>query len=190
MNYITKREIQIPETATKIELEDIKYIIYLWETENQGFIMKAFGGRRYRHDRFVAYKTEDLRQNELNKFIQEKRAIKQQNIDYKQAKKLREQEEFNEITPGDIFYTSWGYDQTNVSFYKLLKLKGKTGTFERLNSETVPGSEEFMSCDVKAGSGTGKEFTARFTGSTVKVDYGQRASKTTVDTSHYSSWYA
>tara|TARA_R100001224_G_C3953019_1_gene126405 strand:+ start:62 stop:634 length:573 start_codon:yes stop_codon:yes gene_type:complete len=27
---------------------------------------------------------------------------------------------------GDILYTSWGYDQTNIDFYKVVKLVGKT----------------------------------------------------------------
>lgn len=27
---------------------------------------------------------------------------------------------------GDIYYISWGYDQTNVDFYRVIKLRGKT----------------------------------------------------------------
>lgn len=30
------------------------------------------------------------------------------------------------IAIGDIFYSSWGYDQTNIDFYKVKKLIGKT----------------------------------------------------------------
>ena len=26
---------------------------------------------------------------------------------------------------GDIFYTQWGYDQTNIDFYQVVELKGK-----------------------------------------------------------------
>ena len=29
------------------------------------------------------------------------------------------------IKVGDIFYTSWGYEQTNVEFFKVVKLVGK-----------------------------------------------------------------
>lgn len=30
------------------------------------------------------------------------------------------------VKVGDIFYASWGYDQTNVDFFRVKKLRGKT----------------------------------------------------------------
>jgi len=41
------------------------------------------------------------------------------------------------IKPGDIFYTSWGYDQTNVDFYQIVSLSGKTGVKVRQIGATV-----------------------------------------------------
>lgn len=32
----------------------------------------------------------------------------------------------NKAKVGDVFYISWGYDQTNVDFYRIRKLRGKT----------------------------------------------------------------
>jgi hypothetical protein len=32
----------------------------------------------------------------------------------------------SKIKQGDIFYTSWGYDQTNIDYYKVKKLIGKS----------------------------------------------------------------
>jgi len=29
------------------------------------------------------------------------------------------------VKPGDIFYSSWGYNQTNITFYQVVKLVGK-----------------------------------------------------------------
>jgi hypothetical protein len=34
-------------------------------------------------------------------------------------------DETNENFLGKVFYTSWGYDQTNVEFYQVVGLKGK-----------------------------------------------------------------
>ena len=31
----------------------------------------------------------------------------------------------SKIKEGDIFYSSWGYDQTNIDYYKVTKLIGK-----------------------------------------------------------------
>ena len=41
---------------------------------------------------------------------------------------------------GDIFVSSWGYEQTNVDFYLCQSVKGKTGTFVRIGSKSVEGS--------------------------------------------------
>lgn len=41
------------------------------------------------------------------------------------------------ITPGTIFYSSWGYEQTNVSFYQVVRLSGKASVVVREISETT-----------------------------------------------------
>ncbi|MBK8009587.1 MAG: hypothetical protein IPK23_15045 [Rhizobiales bacterium] len=38
---------------------------------------------------------------------------------------------------GDIFRTCWGYDQTNVEFFELVALRGKTGVLRELKQERV-----------------------------------------------------
>lgn len=55
----------------------------------------------------------------------------------------------NEIKPvevGDIFEASWGWDQTNVDFYKVVSLtkSGKSANIVKIGAKTVPGSEGFM----------------------------------------------
>lgn len=48
---------------------------------------------------------------------------------------------------GDVFHTSWGYDQTNVEFFQVKEISktGKTCKVIQIGSSTVPGSEGFMS---------------------------------------------
>ena len=44
----------------------------------------------------------------------------------------------SEVKIGDILYTSWGYDQTNSEFYKVMKIVGKKYfTIQRLSQETT-----------------------------------------------------
>lgn len=38
---------------------------------------------------------------------------------------------------GDIFYNSWGYEQTNVTFWQIIKLTEKTVWFQPIAKETV-----------------------------------------------------
>ena len=49
---------------------------------------------------------------------------------------------------GDILYTSWGYDQTNVEYYQVTKAKGCFVTVHEIWQKRVPGTDGHMCCDV------------------------------------------
>jgi len=52
----------------------------------------------------------------------------QKNCWYIKENKIKSNEPKNElgIKVGDIFYMSWGYEQTNLDFFQVIALKGKT----------------------------------------------------------------
>jgi hypothetical protein len=52
--------------------------------------------------------------------------------------------ETEEIKVGDIMESSWGYDQTNVDFFKIVKMTGKTIWIQPVKSKFVSESG-FMS---------------------------------------------
>ena len=43
------------------------------------------------------------------------------------------------MTVGKIFYSSWGYEQTNIDFYKVVEVSksGKTITLQQIGSQVV-----------------------------------------------------
>ena len=43
----------------------------------------------------------------------------------------------HQIVRGDIFVCSWGYDQTNVDFYQVVKRTPKTVTVRQVAAETL-----------------------------------------------------
>jgi hypothetical protein len=45
------------------------------------------------------------------------------------------------IAIGDIFYSSWGYDQTNVDFYKVVSKTAKKVIVREVKSERVGGDK-------------------------------------------------
>lgn len=49
---------------------------------------------------------------------------------------------------GDILYSSWGYDQTNIDFYKIVRATDKSVWIQKIGSRSVEGSQGFMSCNV------------------------------------------
>ncbi len=44
-----------------------------------------------------------------------------------------------DIAVGDILYSNWGYDQTNIDFYQVLKRTAKQVTLRRLENRVVRG---------------------------------------------------
>lgn len=53
----------------------------------------------------------------------------------------------DEIKVGDIFHTHWGYDQTNLEYFKVVGFtkSGKSARVIQIGRKTVEGSEGFMS---------------------------------------------
>jgi len=43
------------------------------------------------------------------------------------------------MTVGKIYYSSWGYEQTNIDFYKVIEVSktGKTITLQRIGSQII-----------------------------------------------------
>jgi hypothetical protein len=42
-----------------------------------------------------------------------------------------------ELTAGTVLYTSWGYDQTNIDFYQVVRSTDKTVWLQQLEKEVV-----------------------------------------------------
>lgn len=57
----------------------------------------------------------------------------------KPIKKEKSIERKHNVKVGDIFYTSWGYEQTNVNFFQVIELRGASSVVAR---EVHPALEE------------------------------------------------
>jgi hypothetical protein len=76
--------------------------------------------------------------------------------DRKQQEKNRKKEqlkkglESNILKVGDIYYSSWGYEQTNIDFYQIIEVKGQYATFREICSKDLENSyySHGMACNV------------------------------------------
>ena len=66
--------------------------------------------------------------------------------DYLWFRITQEENKNDSVKVGDIFHTSWGYDQTNTEYFKVVSISktGKTCEVVQIGYETVKGSEGFM----------------------------------------------
>jgi hypothetical protein len=98
---------------------------------------------------------------------------------------------------GDIIVNTWGYEQTNVSFYQAIKITNRTITVKEIASTTVPETTGSMgmSCDVlpkiDGFTANGKEYKL------IVYSEGRLSNPTSYYYFHkwdgrpmYSSWYA
>ena len=99
---------------------------------------------------------------------------------------------------GDILTGSWGYDQTNVDTYQVVKVKGKSVVIKAICQEMVGDSEGHMSCQVmpvkNAFRENAEEITKRpqtYNGENWYVKLNHSCHLRLWDgSSMYSSWYA
>ena len=109
--------------------------------------LKVFKGKQKNPYINYFYITEESRAAAINKA--------KEYADKEQERKEQIKAERKAFTPdfkvGDIFYTSWGYEQTNVEFYQVVeKPSAHYAIIQEIAQENVPDSMEShgMSCSV------------------------------------------
>ena len=189
-DYVNKREIYLPNDAVKTEYSEIKTTVYTY-LQYDKLVAVAFGGKRTKKDWGYTFNDQDSRSNYINKFIAGRFEMQEQSQIRKLKEKQAQDDRFKDIKVGDIFCESGGYDQTNVHFYQLIALKGKTGTFKNIQKDFVEGSEGYMSAQVVPvkDAFTSESYQKRIQGNRFKAGF-YNAYKTDPKKSHYCSWYA
>lgn len=121
-------------------------VVYFGEIHGK-FLCMGFSGKRSKNDFYYSYSTKEAMCEKIEKYLKSLVEVHE----YKQAakKKQKEANENVKVNVGDIFVTSWGYDQTNVDFYQVVEVKAKTVIIKSIASKTVEGSSYYDSCRVK-----------------------------------------
>ena len=186
------KPINCTETINKPELKLTIYLhdyahpisgdIYPAAIAYKGHSSKSFFNTLFKsvesREKFINEKIELLTKRELQKQI-DKEKRKQETAKFLEA-----------LRPGTILSDSWGYDQTNVEFYKVIRRKGHKVTIGELGHKQVEGSGSFMSCKVTPSDNfTDAPITVNIRGPWVKID-----SCVSLSLWHgeavYKSWYA
>lgn len=119
-----KHERFFPTGAIKIRPKTADCVLGLYEKqdgEKQFFGFIAYSGKRNKHDLFVRYRTREQRDQGAARYIEQRTVAARQQEQMRQNRILKS----NPVKIGDVFYTSWGYDQTNVEFYQVTAVKGQ-----------------------------------------------------------------
>lgn len=138
---------KIPDTYRTREYKDANALIALGELNNH-FLAMGFSGRRSKPDFHFRFKTVERLEEYVSKYLKSK--IDAQKYKLEQADKKKAF--INPLKVGDIVYSSWGWEQTNVTFYQIVESIGRiTVKVRRIAGKVVDqGNNGFMSGSVIA----------------------------------------
>lgn len=125
----------------------------------------GFAGRRNKPDFHYRFSSEERREEYIKGYVKKIEGIAAAKLEY--ARKTREVE--NLLKVGDILYSSWGYDQTNIDFYEVVKVLPKSVVIREIGARSEVTGYESGECWPIPGSFKGPPRTVRVKGESVKV---------------------
>lgn len=146
------REFYIPKGATKVEHKSLPVVFYIEDRshDNTARVASAmcFIGKQSKPAWYYGFTSREHMQRHIDKQIESV-----QKTEERKAQEREERKKPHTLKVGDILVNSWGYDQTNVDFYKVKRLIGKTMVeLIGIRSAHIKGTEypHGMACEVTA----------------------------------------
>jgi hypothetical protein len=111
-----------------IDHKELGITVYTRDGETLGGM--CFVGKAIKPTWFYRFKSVEQR----NKEIEQTFARVQSKLDRKAQEKAKKSEAMQNhgVVVGDVFRCSWGYDQTNIDYYEVISITGKTATICRI----------------------------------------------------------
>lgn len=122
----------IPENATPIEEPGLG-IAYVYPARREGYYaVVAYRGNAHKADFHYIYKTDVDVDRKLQAWFDGLR-------DWKERIKNRRKQEYagHSLKVGDIIYNSWGYDQTNVDWYVIVRTSTNYVWLQRVGADVT-----------------------------------------------------
>ena len=97
---------------------------------NYGPAFVAYKGRKSKAERSRIFSNVETRDRELASFVEFHEGV--------EARKRQEREAVHGLAVGDIVYSIWGYEQTNVTFYEVVRVpSARTATVRKLKANWI-----------------------------------------------------
>lgn len=164
-----------------IEFNSLGYILKADEDALIARLNKLAPKSRLGHKTVWSYRFKDIEQ--MKKFINsELSSIKtreENKIKQKQEKKLLNTKQKESVKAGDILLSTWGYEQTNVDFYKIVQKLSPSKVKVQKVGFTSLESTSWCSEDVVVDEDNliGEEFIKMLTGDSIRINSFSSASK-------------
>ena len=162
----------IPDGAKEIKDSKSSAVVYVYQYEdNAKFFAIGYSATRKKCDFYIYYSTEAERDNKIQSFFE---AVRMTEAEKDRRKQERKNTPDHDIKQGELFYESWGYDQTNINFYQVVKTLPKSVYIREVASTVVedlasqelvaPVSDHFIGKEmIKRVNNVGTDYCLRMT---------------------------
>jgi hypothetical protein len=180
----------IPEGAVQVQGLDAKVgAIYTYTDKRGRSCAVAFKGKASAPTWSFYFTTVEQRDARIKHTLAAWNAHQQT-----KANNRTERKEFEHtFKPGDLLYSSWGYDQTNIDYYQVVSTTAKSVAVRKIESiHTRPGSGNMDGyCKPAPGMFISAPRTHRVRpGNSIKITSFSYARQCTADSEHHwSSWH-
>lgn len=108
-----------PADAVCVRDKQSDAVAYLFTSPRGRLAMLVYTGRRSKPDAHYSYASEEARARAVTAYFEARRATVA-----RQAERRARQRKPHALELGHVFVASWGYDQTNVDFYQVVRIVG------------------------------------------------------------------
>lgn len=130
------RSFYIPTGSTEIKDPKSDAVAYLCNFEYQAVAM-GFCGKGKKPVWHYFFSSKENMDKYVDKFFSDRQYSLARKEVEKKERALKAEENVKKTKVGDIYYSSWGYDQTNIDFYKIVARKGSRSFMLQAIGQTV-----------------------------------------------------
>ncbi len=127
----------IPENTEAREFPEAAVVAYCGQ-QGEFATVKAYKGRQSRAAFFLAFRSPEQRDAHLSAYVERETAV--------EAYKQERQQARHGLAVGDILYAVWGYEQTNVTFYEVIRVPSeRSATVQQIEADITEDGQGGMS---------------------------------------------
>lgn len=136
---IHNRAFYIPKESTPFTIEGFAAIVYFHEASNGAVYAVGFRGKAQKPAFNYRFNSPARRSEYCFGFLCDEAQGEERKGDRRAEAKAVRAAFVNPLKVGDVIYNSWGYEQTNVDFYQIVEVKGKSITMRKIGQKADAG---------------------------------------------------
>ena len=144
----------IPKMFKPLEMKPAIDLDFYWNECKIKPVAICFTKKSFRHSWYYRFKNVERMNNYIKKTIDNRQ-------EHQKTVKERRQKRFapHSLKVGDYLYASWGYDQTNIDFFQVIRLIGKNKIVVQGCSNKITEDKAKYNHYVVPGDNTGNSWT-------------------------------